>query len=367
MTLHLYFARQYLSLLLRVLAFAAMLVFVVSALDSTRRSGAGADAIRTALGVAATKTPEIVAEAMPVIVMLSAIWFCARIARSNEVVASRGAGASALRSLFMPAASAFLVGVLGLVLLNPAVASMVRKQEALRAGMEKPGARLVSVRASGLWLRQRNADGHAILHAAGALGDGTTLSDITMIEFDRAGDAVRTTVADRAHLFDDREWIFVGGKRWDIDRSVENPELSAEEFPIERRSASITREQILEGYPRAETISIWNLPRFVRAMDAAGFSSRSYRLHFQSELARPFLFVAMFIIGSAFILQSPRLGHAGRAAFATLVCGFGVHSLQTLVKSLGTSGELPILVSAWFLPIAALMLGLAALLYLEDG
>ena len=55
MTLHLYFARQYMTVLLRVVLFAATLVFVFVALESLRRSGTETSIILFALKSAAQK------------------------------------------------------------------------------------------------------------------------------------------------------------------------------------------------------------------------------------------------------------------------------------------------------------------------
>ncbi|MDE2792135.1 MAG: LptF/LptG family permease [Paracoccaceae bacterium] len=368
MTLHLYFARQYLSVLIRVLLLAATLVFMVSSLDRIRRSGTELNLLDDALRSAARKTPEIIAEAMPVIIIVSAIWYCSRMVVSNQFVASRAAGQSALRSLLTPVACAFLVGVAGLSSLNPAIATLARQDALAQLGLEGTDDGLISVRESGLWLRQAREKGYSILHASGAFGDGTALNDVTIIEFDSDGDARRTVHADRAFLRQEEgNWILFRGKAWDLERGIDNPELTAEEFLIGRSETSLTRQQLLDGYPRPETIPIWSIPRFIRAMDAAGFSSRNYRLHFQTELARPFLFAAIVLIGAAFILGSARFRRLGRSAFLALLSGFAVHSLQALAKSLGVAGDLNLIAAAWFVPMAALAIGMSAVLFLEDG
>jgi len=368
MTLHFYFARQFISILVRTLLIAITLVFVVAALENTRRSGDSMSVLTSALTNASLKTPQIVVEAMPIVIVVAAIWFCGRMATTNQFVASRAAGISALRILLIPVACTFLTGMLGLILLNPAVASLSRQQEVFRAGLQDPSPDFVSVQASGLWLRQGRDTGHSVLHARGANGRDGALTDVTMVEFDTNGDAVRTTHAEYALLgLNNGFWTFFNAKSWSLDRETENTERGATENLVLTIPTTLTREQLLAGYPKAETIPFLAIPEVIRSMDEAGFSSRNYRIHYQTELARPLLFVANFLFGAAFILHSTRFGNFGRSAFLAILAGFTTHSLQSLVRSLGIAGDLPIPIAAWSVPVAATLFGISVILFQEDG
>ena len=84
-------------------------------------------------------------------------------------------------------------------------------------------------------------------------------------------------------------------------------------------------------------------------------------------MARPLLFAAMLIIGAVFTLQNARLGNLGISVLLALLCGFSLHFLQNLARTLGEAGEIPIFFAAWAPPLAALLAGMALFLHLEDG
>ncbi|MEH6360740.1 MAG: LptF/LptG family permease, partial [Amylibacter sp.] len=90
-------------------------------------------------------------------------------------------------------------------------------------------------------------------------------------------------------------------------------------------------------------------------------------VHLQIELARPILFAAMILIGAVFTLQNARLGNLGISVLLALLCGFSLHFLQNLARTLGEAGEIPIFFAAWAAPLAALLTALALFLHLEDG
>lgn len=370
MTLHLYFARQYITVLLRVVLFAATLVFVFVALESLRRSGTEPSILLFALKSAAKKTPDLVSESMLIIVTVSAIWYCGRMTNSNQFVASRAAGMSALGCLTAPIACVVLVGFLGTLFLNPVIASISGKQAMSGTNsIEDVGDAVPSKSLSGIWLRQPQSDGHEVVNVRDASGTGAELGDVMVFSFDSEGRAIRTTHAETASLIQDDggRLNLAETKTWTIDPTVPYAELSAETAHSLTFPTTITSDRVRFGNPVPEVMQVWNIPRLVRSVDRAGFSSLAYRLHFHLELARPMLLAATFIIGSAFVLGVVRRRHFGRRAFFALLSGVAMSFFLELTRFLGMAGELQVSVAAWFLPLSATMLGLSFVLFLEDG
>ncbi len=370
MTLHLYFARQYMTVLVRVVLFASTLVFVFVALESLRKSGAESSIIVFALTSAANKTPDLVSESMLIIVTVSSIWYCGRMTNSNQFVASRAAGMSALGCLAAPIACVVLVGLCGTLFLNPMIASISGKRTMSGTNsIEDVGDALPSKNLSGIWLRQPRPGGHEVLNARRASEAGTELSDVMVFAFDSEGRAVRTTHAETASLdrSEEGQLNLSATKTWIIDPAIPYAELSAETARSQTLPTTITGDRVRFGNPVPEVVHVWNIPRLVHSVDRAGFSSLAYRLHFHLELARPMLLAATFIIGSAFVLGVVRRRHFGRRAFFALLSGVVMSFFLELTRFLGIAGELQVTVAAWFLPLSASMLGLSLVLFQEDG
>ena len=366
MTLYWYFTRRFFSSFVRVFLIIGLLIFFIDTMENIRALSAANITLTKALTLASTRSPSFIREAMPIIVMLAGLTFCVGLARSNEFVVSRAAGVSALKGLTFPIATAFLIGLVSILFLNPLVATFSTYYDALKNEYKGQPEKTVTVNEDGFWLRQKTETGHIVITSNQANQSGTSLRDVTMLEFDQNNKALKRIAAATAVLSDD-EWILLKAKQWDLSSPTNNPEAESLETTILRVPTTITSEQILEGYPKPETIVIWDLPRFITAMESAGFSSRQHRVHMQIELARPILFAAMLIIGAVFTLQNARLGNLGISVLLALLCGFSLHFLQNLARTLGEAGEIPIFFAAWAPPIAALLAAVALFLHLEDG
>lgn len=363
--LGLYYARRFLTAFLRVFIIVAGLVFLGDFLENVRRYSSFDDALTRAATSAALRVPTLISQSLPIIVMLAGVTFSVGLARFNEFIVSRAAGLSALRSLFPTMVVALLLGAISVLFFNPFAAYLLEKRETLNA-VQQQSEPTISVNENGYWMRQTSEAGHMILWADRAENNGRALRQVTAIDYNAEGQAITRLQADVA-LLDDNQWIFSKGKRWDLRPQIPNPELFSKTFSLMRIPTSITPDQILGGFPAPETISVWELPQFSAQIEEAGFSALKYHVHFQSELARPLLFLAMVAIGMMFTLQNARLGNLGVAVLLALGCGFGLHFLQSFSKTLGDAGEIAAVIAAWFPAIAACFLALATFLHLEDG
>lgn len=366
MTLYRYFGRRFVGAFLRVFAVLTLLLYVLETLENIRGlSRHGVDFVQAAV-LSLFSTPALVLQALPIIVMLAGLTFCVGLARSNEFVVARAVGVPALRAMLFPAAYAFVIGAAAVLFLNPLAASFSVRHDMLKDEFTGSARRAVSFSSEGFWLRQKDPEGHTVIHAEGALGQGTTLRDATALVFDAKGD-VTGRIFSRTAILSGTQWVFTNGKRWDISRAQSNPETTAQTFEILRFDTDITPEQILDGYPKPENVPIWDKRRMIRSIAEAGFSTLPHRLHLHMELARPLMLIAMMVIGAAFTLQNARLGNLGVSVFLALICGFSLYFLQNLAMTLGEAGEIPVVVAAWAPPLAAILIAVGLFLRFEDG
>ncbi len=119
------------------------------------------------------------------------------------------------------------------------------------------------------------------------------------------------------------------------------------------------------GSPHA--VSFWELPRFIKVAEAAGFSARAHRVRWHSLLSTPFMLAAMVFLAATFSLRLTRLGGVPQLAVAGILAGFLLYFLSDLSSALGLSGRLPPPLAAWVPTLVALLIGLTMLLHLEDG
>lgn len=364
--LGIYYARRFLVSFFRVFLVVAGLIFVGDFIDNIRDYSSFDDGLKRAAIVASLHVPSLMTQALPIIAMLAGISFSVGLARFNEFIISRAAGQSALRSLTPTLATATLLGVLTVIFFDPFAGYLLNVREDYKNSIAPKSAQTISVSENGYWMRQTTDAGHMILWAKSAEDNGQVLRDVTALTYDDEGRAVGRFQTNVAFLKEEH-WIFAKGKEWNLRPEIGNPELSATTFNLLRVPTSITPEQILDGFPNPETLSLWTLPSLTERIERAGFSALNYKVYFQTELARPLLFLAMVAVGMMFTLQNARLGNMGTSILLALCFGFALHFLQNFAKTLGNAGEIAIPVAAWFPPVAACLLALSVFLHLEDG
>ena len=274
----------------------------------------------------------------------------------------RRRGAAGSERCAAPVAVALCAGGLAVAVLDPIVAA---HRAAIRgAGGPLPGARArcSRSRARGLWLRQGDPSGQTVIHASAASLDGTVLSGVTFVTFDPEEGPARRIEARRAELVPGA-WAMTEAKDWPL--LAPNPEAAARAHEALRLPTDLTRDQIRDSFGDPSGVSIWELPAFIEALDAAGFSARAHRMWLQAELASPLFMAAMVMAGAAFTMRHTRAGRTGPMVLGAVLTGCALYFLRDFASILGANGEAPVWLAAWAPPVAASALAAGLLLHLE--
>lgn len=364
MILHLYIARRFFRSLGIVLAVFLAILLPLDIAEHLRRIddnlGMGA-VVRLSL----LNLPGAVYGWLPLFVMLATLLMFLGLARSSELVVVRASGRSALSAASAPVLSAFLVGVLGLLVLNPLVASTTREYDLSMARYDGREERTVSVSAEGLWLRQGTTQEQTVIHARGSNSDGTHLFVANFFTFDDDGLMVQRLSAEEATL-QDGAWTLIDVKRWPL-LNIVNPEAASESFASYVLPSTLTADQIRDSFGKPETVPIYELPGFIDQLNAAGFAALQHRIWYQMQLSNPLMLSAMVLIAAGFTMGHTRFGRTGLMVLGAILLGFGVYFIRDFAEVLGQSGQIPAAMVAWAPPVAAIMLALGLLLHTEDG
>jgi len=366
MTLGLYVARRLLVSLGLVSAVFLGVLMLFEVVEAMRRFGGRDLGLGAILAMAALRVPRTFYQILPLITILSSMALFLGLARSSELVVIRAAGRSALRVMLEPVAVMLVLGALALALLNPMVAAANRAYQDRLAALSDPDqiAR-ISLDGQAVWLRQGDGAGQTVIRAQRVDPDGLGFRNVSFLVFARDdGLPLRRIEAARARL-EPGAWTLEGAKIWDL--TAPNPEVAARTLPVAHLATDLTVSQIREGLARSSTLSVWNLPAFIRRLDQAGLNARSQRALLQAELSLPLMLAAMVLIGAVFCQRHIRAGNTGIALLVTVLAGFALFFFRNFAQILGENGQIPLALAIWAPPVAAIMLALTALLHLEDG
>ena len=130
---------------------------------------------------------------------------------------------------------------------------------------------------------------------------------------------------------------------------------------------NLSAQDLSEQVAAPETISLWNLNRFIRLAQATGLSTRAYYLRYHDLLSTPLKLLGMVLIAAGFSMRPTRMGGALVLVVFSIATGFILYIITEIATALGEAGSVPLVVAAWSPAIIATLLAITGLLHLEDG
>jgi lipopolysaccharide export system permease protein len=364
MILHRYFAIRFFKTFGGVLGIFILILAFLDLVEQLRRFANTPATFTDIIQLTLLNVPQGLYAILPLIMIITTIALFLGLSRSSEMVVTRAAGRSAVRALMSPLVMAFLVGVIGVAIINPIVATTSREFEE-RSNAFKGQDRVLTLGSTGLWLRQGDADSQTVIRAETANLDGTILQNVTFLTFAKDGLPLERIAAQTARL-QDNAWALSDVKVWPL-ANTRTPESAATVQSDYTISSTLTADQIRDSFGTPSSIPIWDLPAFIDRLQTAGFSAQRHQVWLQMELAMPVFLVAMVMIGASFTVRHQRGGRTGLMVLLAIMLSFGTYFIRNFAQILGENGQLPAALAAWAPPLAAIGLALSFLLHREDG
>lgn len=359
-TLSVYFSGRFLKAILGLFLFAAVLLFMFDLLELVRRGSdrEGFSVMRVA-AISVLRVPLLLEQVIPFTVLFGAIAAFVTLSRALELVVARASGISVWQFGTPAIAVGLLLGVLSVTVYNPAAVWLQEKSEEVAAGLFGADQTFLLQNSEQVWVRQDGLDGESVVLARQLLDRGTRLLDVTFFTFDRDGTFRERIEAAQARL---------GDEIWYLDDAiVYTTDQDPQAYNQYQVSTFLTATEVRESIGSPESISFWNLPRFIELARNAGLPAYRYNLQYQSLLARPLLLIAMILIAAAVSLKVSRFGGLGSMILGGILSGFVLYVLTELAKDFGGAGIVPPIVAAWAPGIFGVLMGLTILLHQEDG
>ncbi len=359
-TLTRYVSGRFLTAILGLFLMAATLLFLFDFLELVRRGGdrEGYTTARVAL-ISLLRVPMLLEQVLPFATLFGSIAAFVALSRRLELVIARAAGASVWQFSAPALLVAIALGIASVTLYNPAAVYLKDKSDALGVSLFGNEQKLLLQTTSEAWMRQDGLDGETILRARQSLDQGLRLFGVTIFTFNKDGSFRERIEAERASLHDGA---------WNLEDVMV---YTAEDEP--RRYASYIVSTFLgplevrESIASPDSISFWELPRFIELAERASLPAHRYSLQYQMLLARPLLLTAMVLIAAAVSLRISRLGGLGKLILGGISAGFVLYVLTELAKDLGGAGIVSPVIAAWSPGIVATLMGFTILLHQEDG
>lgn len=347
------FAGRFLAVLL---AFAALLQLLdlLDKASTVLERGRGATDLLTYI---ALRLPMFVNQLVPLAVLIGALSAFMTLARNNEVVALRSAGASPWLFLRLLVPTVSIIVLLHLLLLDQVVP---RAEQALQdwwAARAGPRTQAEEAPAKPVWMRI----GNSIVSIATVDNQGRQLTGVTIVSRDEQGRATGRIVAQNA------DW---GSGRWTLH--------GAEVLTL-RNSAQLEEHRSALPWPDgpspdnvafvANPTQFLSLHRIRSILDGA-WSGTKHRAYYETQMQKAFSIpassVVMLLLAQPALHGIRRSQRFGSGLAAGLVLGLVFLLVQGLLSALAEAGTLPPILAVWSPLVLFGCIGGTVLLSLEE-
>ncbi len=359
-TLGFYFSRRFLTAILGLFLFAAVLIFIFDLLELVRRGGdrEGFSIIRVGL-ISLLRVPLLLEQVVPFAVLFGSIAAFLSLSRSLELVVARAAGISVWQFITPALLVGLMLGVLTITVYNPLAVYLRNQSDMAASGLFGREESFLLQTTEDVWLRQDGYDGESVLHAQSMVDRGARLLGVTLFTFGKDGRFEERIEAREALLHNER---------WNLrDATVYTTTSDPQTYGNYSVSTFLTKTEVQESIASPESIAFWRLPRFIELAQRAGLPAYRYSLQYQTLLARPLLLAAMVLIAASVSLRVTRFGGVGRLILGGILSGFVLYVLSELARDLGGAGIVPPLVAAWAPGVFGVLMGITILMHREDG
>jgi lipopolysaccharide export system permease protein len=357
-TLPFYISRHYLVSFLMILGGILGIILMFDMIELLRRAASRETPFGVVVTMALLHLPDIAQKVLPFVALFAAMLTLWRLTRSQELIIVRASGVSVWEFLSPMLVTTLILGVFYLFAVNPLGALMKRAYRDLE-GKYLQSSPLMDLSSSGLWLRQKNGTENLLLHADTVKPDPFTIKPVFILMYDGQGRYIGRLDGPSA-ILQNNQWLLP--EAW-LNRKDEPPrKLGPTYIPTD-----LSLNKIQESMSAPGSVSFWELPAFISALEATGFPGTRHRMLYHGLMAEPLFLCAMVICAACFSLGMARRGGAFISALAGLFVGSFAFGFNDVVQTLGTSQTLPTWLAAFAVPMITASASAAALFHLEDG
>lgn len=307
------------------------------------------------------KTPSLIEQTIPFIVLFGTIGSFYSLNRNSELVVLRASGLSAWNFLAPAIFVTFTLGVIWATLFNPLASRTLQIYETSISASEN--AQPIT---ANIWLKEGTETQETLIHAQSYDPGARTLLNVTFTQ---------TAINTEGHFsfstrLDAKSAELKGGGYWQLNDVIENTDdvlagtMQHETLSIPTR---IRLEDIVSQTDSNFIPPFWALPKEITRTRRAGFATVRLEMQLHKLISLPLSLVAMTFIAACVSMQLTRQGGTLRLLIIGTTIGFMVYFTNSIFNAFGESSALPVMVAAWAIPIMTFFLGASYLAKVEDG
>jgi lipopolysaccharide export system permease protein len=284
------------------------------------------------------KLPFIIAQIMPVGILISVIVSLGLMNKRNELTALKSSGMSPFYLLKPLIALGLFSGIVLFFLSEAIVPLTVGKANEIWL-QEVRKQNVAQTRENNIWLKGNRRINHiAVYHP-----EGRALFGLTVYEFDDSFRIVQRLDAKKG-LFENNRWLLedVMLQHWAADGNFEV--VWHDQMP---QTLDFSPDDLRQVVKRSEEMGYQELREYIEKVEAEGYDAAIYRVDLHAKAAFPVVCLVVCLIGSGLALKRGFKEHLSAAVICGIATAFLYWVLHSFSLSLGYAQMLPPLAAAW--------------------
>lgn len=286
------------------------------------------------------KIPMIVAQIVPLAVLMAVFMTIGSLSQSNELTAMRAGGMSMTR-ITLPLLTMGLVVSLTILAANEWLVPITTREANRIYRFDQEKSQQLTITRDKVWLK----DGNSLINIRIIIPSKNLLQGISIQELYENGRPATRIDAKRA--------TYSGGT-W-LGEDVTTTNFSAESGEVVNVSQNTKAVLPLSKTPkdfsviseRNDELTISALAYMAEKVKKEGYDPTRYLVDLNGRLATPFASLIMAFLGIPFALQRGRGSSLAIGIAVSIFIGISYHLFQGMMIALGYSGTIPILLATW--------------------
>ena len=302
------------------------------------------------------KIPLIAVQMAPVASLISVIVIFSLMKKNNEITAAKACGISVIRLSFPVLFASMGLAVVVFILSELLVPYASTKSNDIWQREVKKQDQNRFYNRSDIWFKGQNAI-YWIRHFD---GKQMVMEDPSFYFFDDAFGLTKKIDAKKAVWTKDR-WMALDGI---IQQAADKDSYKIEMFTEMELDIPEGPESFLRTEKNPEEMTYWELKRHAEKTEAEGYDDTRFQVDMNMKLSLPLLSFIMVLVGIPIALKINKGGTPLAVSLGISSC-FLYLLLLGLGRSLGLSGVLPPMFSAWLASLAFFFLGVYLMMQVE--
>lgn len=282
--------------------------------------------------------PELVEKLLPFIVFFAALSHFLALNSDYELIILRSSGFSIWQIIFPSCLFAFILGLFGIFLLNPAsfyANEMIKKTFYPQERSKK----IISPARQSLWFSQTVNHQNLIIGSESFDKKNAVLFNTTFM-FLKANQSILWIDADKAYL-KEGYWLLPKATSYEFGQPLQKV--------YNKKIETNINSEAFENYlSQNSNILFYKLPEKMKMSMFFGIQDYEAETNFYSLLASPFLLLTMVCLAALISMNFSRYGQKRFLIVAGLFISFSTYVITILVKNLGIHGFISPMLAGFF-------------------